>query len=128
MYLSDIISGFVESLNALEYSENVKVIAAFPFAYKPTLLDKVLVAVSPYGMDVENIEIGTPLMYGDISIQLAVFVPQDMGSPCMVDTLDTILSFLSELKASRITVNSIQRWDNLSCYCAKCIFTYKNKI
>ena len=128
MYFANLIEQFIGLLNSLDYEGDVKVIAAFPFAYKPTLLDKIIVTVAPYGIDVENIELGEAKVYGDVSIQISVFVPQDMGSPCMVNTLDTILGCLTGLKPSRITINSIQQWDNLSCFCANCIFTYKSEI
>ena len=81
MFLTDKTNEILQLLKDSESLSDAIVIASFPFAYKPTRLQKCLLTVSPHGMKAEQEGIGESRLFGALQIRLTAFVPQDMGSP-----------------------------------------------
>lgn len=88
MYLTDKVSEVIDILKDDEYFDDKTVIAAFPYAYKPGKLGKIIITVSPQDIEAENIDAGGCCFYGRASVRTDVFVPHDMGSPALADVIE----------------------------------------
>ncbi len=128
MYLTDTVNHIINILKSNEYFNDKSVIAAYPFAYKPGRLGKIIITVSPQGIEAENISSGGYCLYGSTSVRADVFVPHEMGSPVLEDVIEHIISTLSCTFPHFVKVSPIISKNNLSSFTANCTLTYKSKI
>ncbi|MBR3148969.1 MAG: hypothetical protein IKF64_02275 [Eubacterium sp.] len=128
MYLTDKVSSIISLLCGDEYFEDKKVIAAFPFAYKPTRFGKIIVTVSPHGIEAENISAGGHCLYGKASVSVDVFVPHETGSSVVNDVIEHIIDAVADTRPCTIKVSPVSSKDELSSYTASCVLTYKSLI
>ena len=125
MYLDNAVRGAIAALEGDSYFENMIIIPAYPYALKPTRLEKILITVSPYGMEMRNVEIGGKTLFGKLSYSVNVFYPHTLGSPALNDVMEHIVSLLTTDNISSVDVSPISTRNELNCYTANCIFSTK---
>ncbi|MBE6816902.1 MAG: hypothetical protein E7520_04275 [Ruminococcaceae bacterium] len=124
MFLTDKTNEILQALKGSEMLSDTIVIASFPFAYKPTRLQKCLLTVSPHGMKAEQEGIGESRLFGALQIRLTAFVPQDMGSPVAADVLDRAAAVLAPLHPRDIEMGEIKVRDDLEAFSKTGVFTF----
>lgn len=126
MYLSDKIAFFVELLKNSEGFENINVFNAYPYSYKPTELDKTTIAVMPSDLKANPAGIGSDELYGEYTIDFCVFVPRQLGSPVVNNTVEKLINAIKDCYPSSINASNIKVIERLSCFMAKCSFTFNS--
>lgn len=124
MYLNDKIDIIAGKLSADKRFDNIKVVMAYPNVHKSTQLKKIVAAVSPSEIDAEKISVGDNCMYGEYKIDIDVFVPHNFGSPCIQNTVESVVDVLKDEMPSGIKVSKIQVNNSLFCYYVNCCFTF----
>lgn len=128
MYLSAQVSSYINLLKSKAYYSDKYVIAAYPYTYSPTRLDRALITVSPCGMDAKRAGIGADSFSAEYGIRVDVFVPQDSGSPCVTDIIDNIIADIAELYPLAYTVSDVTEASSISCFTANVKFTHSGII
>lgn len=128
MYLAKETKNILDMLKSNEYFSDKKVIMAYPFAKKPTRLADIVVTISPSSLSAKNIEAGGESLFGSYKIDADIFVPQDMGSPCVFDVIEKTVNTVIPLFPCAVSVSEIYPMDELFCFTAKCSFTFSSEI
>lgn len=124
MYLNKKVNDIVNKLSSDKRFDNIKVIMAYPNVNKPTQLKKIVVTVSPSEIDAENISVGENCFYGDYSVNIDVFVPQNFGSPCIQQTVESVVDLLKDEMPKAVRVSQIKVDNALFCYYVNCRITF----
>lgn len=128
MYISNEINAVIDALKSSSTLSDTYIIAAFPYTYKPTRLDKCVLTVSPHSLDVKTEGIGENHYYGDVGIRVDAFVPQDAGSPCVTDILGNVTNVLSAFYPNEIKMSGIKVRNDLECFTAYAVYVFKTRI
>lgn len=128
MYLADKIDSLILTLKNQTCFNDVKIIKAYPFVNKPTNLEKIVITVSPSGLNADNISVGQNYYFGSYMIDFDVFSPQELGSPVVASTIESIILTLRKFNPSAIKVEPISINSNVKCYTAKCTLSFNGEI
>ncbi|MBR0412098.1 MAG: hypothetical protein IJI47_00830 [Eubacterium sp.] len=128
MYLSAQVNNYINLLRSKAYYNDMYIIAAFPYTYSPTRLDRPLITVSPCGIDAKRAGIGADEFYGTYGIRVDVFVPQSSGSPCAEDIIGEIIDDTAELYPLSYEVSEVKAADSISCFTANVKFKHSDII
>lgn len=128
MCLAKAVDEFVTRLKDCEALEGVSIIKAYPFVKKPTKLDNVVIAVSPAQIESKAVSIGEDNMFSTYTIDADVFIPQELGSPEMWKYIQAVLLSQAESFPVAVATSQIKANDKISCYTAKCSFTYNGEL
>lgn len=128
MYLTDKIENLISTLKNQPCLKDVQIIKAYPFVNKPTNLEKIVITVSPSGLNADNISVGQNCYFGSYMIDFDVFSPQELGSPIASSTIESVILSLRKFNPSAIKVEPISINSNVKCYTAKCTLTFSGEI
>lgn len=128
MYLNKKVKDIVSKLSSDERLRDTKVIMAYPNVNKPTQLRRVVIAVSPSSLNAQNISIGDVCIYGEYSVDIDVFVPQNLGTPCIQDVVEKIIDIIKNESLSGIKVSQIKVNNSLFCHYVNCCMTFRGEI
>ena len=124
MYSDKKIAELIAELEQCAALDDVKIIKAFPYAIKPTVLDKAILTLSPGEVSCESVGIGDDCFHGSYGIDANVFVPYEMGSSLTADILSHFLQNSVDCRVQGVRVTPAQANDTLHCYTAGCTLTY----
>lgn len=128
MYLNKKVNDIVQKLSLDERFKDSKIIKAYPDVNKPTRLKRIVVSVSPSSIEAENISVGEECMYGEYSIDIDAFVPQNFGTPCVQKVIENVIDTLKDEFPTRIKVSQINVNNSLFCYYVNCCLTFCGEI
>ena len=128
MYLADEVEKYILMMKSKEYYDDKYVIAAYPYVYSPTRLDRPLITVSPCGIDANRAGIGADEFFAKYKIRIDVFVPQKDGTPCVNDIISTILADAAGFFPLAYSVSEITSDGSISCFTANIKFTHSGLI
>ncbi|MBQ8078035.1 MAG: hypothetical protein IJ235_06605 [Eubacterium sp.] len=128
MYLADEVEKYIAMMKSKDYYSDKYVIAAYPYVYSPTRLDRPLITVSPCGIDANRAGIGADEFFAKYKIRIDVFVPQNGTSPCVSDIIGTILDDAAEFYPLAYSVSEITADDSISCFTACVKLTHSGLI
>ena len=124
MYLDKEIDRLITRLRASEKLTGVGIIKAYPYAPKPTCLNKCVIVLSPGSMNIKNEAIGDNVFFGKYSIDAVMFAPQDMGSPVALTLASDFLAAAVDNDVSSIYISDTEKDDTVRCYSRKCTLTF----
>lgn len=124
----NILSDFIDKLEADEFFENVKVTRAYPNEIKPTQLKKAVVAVGIRNIEVDENSIGQDIKSGSYSVFADIFVPYSYDKQTFERIVFRICMDVSELNLVAIEISGITANTTAECYMMKSLFTFNNEI
>lgn len=124
----NILSDFIDKLEADEFFENVKITRAYPNEIKPTQLKKAVVAVGIRNIEVDENSIGQDIKSGSYSVFADIFVPYSYDKQTFERIVFRICMDISELNLVAIEISGITANTTAECYMMKCLFTFNNEI
>ncbi|MBQ9517422.1 MAG: hypothetical protein IJR60_05040 [Eubacterium sp.] len=128
MYLTDEVNSYIALLKSKPYYADKYVIAAYPYAYSPTRLDRPLIAVSPGGIEAKCAGIGSDTYCATYGIRVDVFVPQSSGTPCVSDVITKIVDDAKELCPIAYTSSEITAENSISCFKSRIMFKHSGTV
>lgn len=124
----NILSDFIDRLEADEFFENVKITRAYPNEIKPTQLKKAVVAVGIRNIVVDENSIGQDIKTGSYSVFADIFVPYSYDKQTFERIVFRICMDISELNLVAIEISGITANTTAECYMMKSLFTFNNEI
>lgn len=124
----NILSDFIDRLEADKFFENIKIIRAYPDEIKPTLLKKAVVALGIKSIDVDESSLGQNIKSGSYSIFADIFVPYSHDKQSMEQIVFRICRNISELNLVAIEVSGITANTTAECFVMKSVFTFNDEI
>ena len=118
MYLADEVEKYIAMMKSKDYYSDKYVIAAYPYVYSPTRLDRPLITVSPCGIDANRAGIGADEFFAKYKIRIDVFVP----------LIGTILDDAAEFYPLAYSVSEITADDSIACFTACVKLTHSGLI
>lgn len=117
----NIIDDFIAKIRANQYFSDKKVVCAYPYSVKPTVLKKVVVAAGIKEIHLSDASVGQNVKAGSYSVFADAFIPfalsdtvprQIVSEICKSVIKDNIVSvYVSEIKASRTAQCLVLRMD-----------------
>ena len=128
MYLQAELNKIYTALKESEALENYIVIKAYPYATKPTKLQKSVITVSPAASELKNVTLGEKSAFGTYGIYTDIFIPQESGSPCGSDAVQKIIEILSDFEPVNIKISEFKNEDVLNAFSLRCLFRFSGAI
>ncbi len=126
MYLNLITDKVYRTLKEYGALSECAIIKAFPYAKKPTRLTRTVITVSPGGALLNNTALGEECAFGEFSVNINIFTPQEQGSPADNGTLDTVTQALLPLEPIRIKTGGFDGNDMLGAFEAQCTAVFSD--
>lgn len=114
------------SLKNSEALSDCRVIMAFPYIKKPTRLTKTVITVSPAGAVLKGFTLGEKSVFGDFSVNIDMFTPQEKGSPSENGLLDLVTQAALSLEPTSIKLGGFNSNDVLGAFEAQCTVTFSD--
>ena len=124
----NILSDFIDKLEADEFFENVKITRAYPNEIKPTQLKKAVVAVGIRNIEVDENSIGQDIKSGSYSVFADIFVPYSYDKQTFERIVFRICMDISELNLVAIEISGVTANTTAECYVMKSVFTFNDEI
>lgn len=119
-HLSDEIDNFIERLKACDGLKDCKIVKAFPYITKPTILKCPVIAVSCKMIQTECIELGGEEMCGSFKICASIFLPAKNGSAGVYDLVANVLDSQAGAYPCAVSVGEINADNELDCLTVEC--------
>lgn len=128
MYLDSEIDAFIGRMKQSPAFKKTDIIKAYPYVMKPTLLDRVVITVSPAVIDGKNVSLGEENIFAYYTIDADIFVPCEFGSDRMCGLIEAVLKSQLDSSFSAVATSRVGADDKISCLTAKCSFTYNGEL
>ena len=128
MYLSRKCDEMVTLLKADTALQDCCIIKAFPYAKKPTRLQKIIIAVTPAALEGRATALGEDRYIGEYGISVCLYIPQSFGSPVAFHTAETVVNAVTALSPVGIKLGSMESRERLDCFLLECTFTFCGEI
>lgn len=124
MHLSNEIDAFIERLKACDGLKACKIVKAFPYITKPTILKNPVIAVSCATVQAECVELGGEEMCGSFKICASIFLPTKNGSAGVYDLVANVLGSQAGAYPCAVSVGEINADNELDCLNVECVFDF----
>ena len=124
----NILSDFIDKLEADDFFENIRITRAYPDEIKPTQLKKAVVAVGIRNIEVDESSIGQDIKSGSYSLFANIFVPYSYDKQTFERIVFRICMDISELNLVAIEVSGVTANTTAECYVMKSVFTFNDEI
>lgn len=124
----NILSDFMDKLEADEFFGNVRLTRAYPNVIKPTLLKKAVVALGIKSINVDENSVGQNIKSGSYSVFADIFVPYSYGKYEMEQIVFRICRNISERNIVAIEISEITANSTAECFVMKSVFTFNDEI
>ena len=124
----NILSDFMNKLEADDFFEDVRLTRAYPDVIKPTQLKKAVVAVGIKSIEVDENSVGQNIKSGSYSIFADIFVPYSYDKQGMEQIVFRICRDIAELNMVAIEVSGITVNSTAECFVMKSVFTFNDEI
>ena len=124
----NILSDFIEKLEADEFFEDVRIKRAYPDEIKPTLLKKAVVALGIKSIEVDENSIGQDIKSGSYSVFADIFIPYSFDKQSFERIVFKICADICGLNLVAIEISGITADATAECYTMKTLFTFNGEI
>lgn len=126
MLLADKLNEFNTRLLESPVLMNCSIIKAYPFAMKPSRLEKKIIATSVGNIEGQCVSIGGNEQYGKYKINAFIYAPYKNAD--LNDTVAEVIKAQLCAFPAEIYVSEISKNDDLECLFVKCSLTFYDKL
>lgn len=124
----NILSDFINKLEADEFFENIRITRAYPDRIKPTLMKKAAVAVGIKNIEVDENSVGQNIKSGSYSIFANIYVPHSSDKRSFEQIVFRICRDIAELNVVAIEISAVTADATAECLVMKSVFTFNDEI
>lgn len=124
MYLNDEIDELINALKSKSGLGEITFLKAFPYAKKPTRLERKCAVLSPNSISLESISVDNDDLYGMAEIRIDLFSPFRLGSSVVFDDMQKIINSAMRSNIGKISISPLSKDEITECYCVTAILGF----